>query len=102
MSKFTPEQLAQIAEMLNATGDDAPSVDTGDDAPTGKAKGYRSLGFIFEGTGDVPSEGDIVEVPTRSGKVHHVQLLAQVDPSEYIDTDPESWYFTGRKLKRGE
>lgn len=101
MSQFTPEQLAQIAALLNQGTPDEGTPET-ETETVGKAESYVSLGFVFRGSGPVPDEGSIVEVPTRSGKTHRIQLGEQVDVSPFITPEEGKWYMTGRKLKRGE
>lgn len=66
-----------------------------------KARQFSSLGFVVVGDGPTPSEGDLMQVPTKAGKVARVRLIDRIDTSQF-DGEFGEWAFTYKRLKRGE
>lgn len=94
-----PSVLRTLAEALAGNPEDAEETE---DAPTVRADQFASLGFVAIGTGDAPSEGDVIEVPTKAGKLNSVRVTELVDTSQFRDHPKGTWAVTYKRLKRGE
>lgn len=95
-----PEALQELIAALSAnagTGETETETE-----PTIRADQFASLGFVAVGTGDAPSEGDVIEVPTKAGKLAQVRVTELVDTSQFRDHPKGSWAVTYKRLKRGE
>lgn len=97
--KLDPDALAAVIEALSGNTDET---ETETEAPSVRADQFASLGFVAIGTGEAPSEGDVIEVPTKAGKLASVRVTELVDTSQFRDHPKGTWAVTYKRLKRGE
>lgn len=75
---------------------------------------HISLGMVIAGTGTQPSEGDILNVPTKNGKTRRRRVVSLLDPDTVIalrgsnsvpsgdDKVTAEWFAIYTNVKRGE
>lgn len=96
--------LATLTAMMEAQADPKVATAQAEEQRASnlpKARQFSSLGFVVVGDGEKPDTGDVLQVPTKAGKVARVKTIAEIDTTPF-NGEFGDWAFTYKRLKRGE
>ncbi len=101
MSQTAEDRIAQLEAMIARMAEAQGQTTAPPEEDVVKAQQFSSLGFVVIGKGTAPIEGQLLQVPVKSGKVVRVRALQRIDTAPF-NGEFGDWAFTYKRLKRGE